>query len=114
MSMTRDTSNVRGAVLLSAEKRWECPECGRLHVTLNPEPHSPMHQCAALKGAWVPFVEHGVKARLRINEREDFVGDDIPWTDDEGRVIMSVTTQRDEGEDTHIMAACVPLTIQGI
>lgn len=96
-----------GIKILQTIKRWYCPECGRQHVTNIPQPHSPMHQCASLKGAWVPFVEEGIKASLRVNEREDYIGTDIGQTDDDGKIIRSITTIREDGEDCHILAPTV-------
>lgn len=93
--------------LLNNEKHWECPECHRQHVTRIAEPHSPMHQCAALRGAWVPFVEEGIKAHIVVNEREDYIGDNIPQTDEDGKVIKSITTIKEDGEDCHILAPTV-------
>lgn len=43
----------------------------------------------------------------RINERQDYIGTDTPTTDANGRIIQSVTTVREEGEDCHIFAPTV-------
>jgi hypothetical protein len=57
-----------------------------------------------MRGAWVPFVVAGTKAALRINRREDYQGSDNLTCDGEGVPVMSVTTQRDEGEDCTVFA----------
>lgn len=96
----------RGVLLDAAQNNWECPSCARQHVTtpIRDGVQTPLHQCPAHHGAWVPFVPAGMKANLRINEREDYIGTDVPTTDAEGRIIQSVTTEREDGEDCHIFA----------
>jgi hypothetical protein len=100
-------------LLQPAQHNWHCPMCHSEHVTHEHRPHTPLHQCARLRGAWAPFVPAGVKANLVVNERQDYLGTDIPQTDGEGRVVMSVTTQRDDGEDCHIFAPCAVLKVGG-
>lgn len=86
--------------------RWYCPACHREDATRIAGPHSHYHQCAKLRGAWVPFVEQGIKAGIRVNRRGDYVGSDIVTVDGEGQPVMSVTTERDDGEDIAIFAPC--------
>ena len=94
-------------VLLDHTEYWECPSCNRQHVTQNAGSQVPLHQCPSHALAWVPFVPAGLKANLRVNEREDYIGTDTPTTDAEGRIIQSVTTERDDGEDCHIFATTI-------
>ena len=92
-------------IRIDMDCHWECPSCGRQHVTkANGNVETPMHSCTEFHGAWMPFVPAGTKAAYRLNDREDYIGSDIPFTDAEGRVIMSVTVQREDGEDCFIMA----------
>lgn len=91
-------------VLLDATQYWECVSCARQHVTTQAGVLTPLHQCPVHHGAWVPFVPAGTKANLRINERQDYIGTDTPTTDEDGRIIQSVTTEREDGEDCHIFA----------
>lgn len=99
----------RGAVQLKPMKRhWVCASgCGVTKVTQIAEPHSPLHQCPYHRGAFVPLVESGIKAGIRINRREDYLGTDIATTDGDGVPVMSVTTLRDDGEDLTVFAPCV-------
>lgn len=90
---------------------WYCPACHREDATKIAAPHSHYHQCAKLKGAWVPFVEQGVKAGIRVNRRGDYVGNDLVTVDGEGQPVMSVTTQRNDGEDCTIFAPCATAKI---
>lgn len=99
-------------VLIDAQENWECPSCARQHVTTNAGSQVPLHQCPVHAGAWVPFVPAGLKAHLRVNEREDYIGSDTPTTDAEGRVIQSVTTERNDGEDCHIFATTINLDLR--
>jgi glutamate dehydrogenase/leucine dehydrogenase len=47
-----------------------------------------------------------VKGRLEVVERGDYVGDDVPQTDGEGRPVAQVVTHRDNGQDCTIFAPC--------
>ena len=102
-------------VLAKVEHRWECPACGRQHVTHRADAHTPLHQCPKLRGAWAPFVAAGVKAKLTLHEREDYVGRDhgLVQTDGYGRPVMSVTTTRDDGEDCHVFAPVARIQFEG-
>ena len=91
--------------------RWHCPACHREDCTKIAGPHTQYHQCAALKGAWVPFVEEGTKAGLVVNGRDDYLGTDIPTVDGEGRPVMSVNVERDDGNDCFIFAPCATALI---
>ncbi len=103
--------------LLDPTKRWECPSCGHQHVTREARPHTPMHPCPRLKGVIAPYVEVTdalVKHSVRhvVVEREDFIGNELGVaTDDEGRAVMAVRTERADGSnDCHVFA---PLAAHG-
>lgn len=63
-----------------------------------------MHDCRGLAGLTVPMVTAGTRAKHVINRREDYSHGDILRRDGEGRVVMSVQTVRDDGEDCTVMA----------
>lgn len=107
---------MHGGVMLDPTRYWYCPECPIQHVTKILQPCSPLHFCTSstMRGAMTPLVERGVKARLRINRREDYQGTDILTTDGEGRPVMSITTQRDDGEDCHAFAPCIQVPVAGL
>jgi hypothetical protein len=65
-----------------------------------------LHNCGLLAGLSVPMVPEGVRAEVRANERGDYVGSDRVQTDADGRVVMSVTVERDEGTDCVVFAPC--------
>jgi hypothetical protein len=97
--------------ILKMTHRWECPACGRQHVTHETRPHTPMHECSRLNWAMAPFVavtgrelaKHS--ARLRVVEREDYVGKEVVTTDGRGRPVMAVVTDHADGSnDCHIFA----------
>jgi hypothetical protein len=102
------------AVLLDpVEKHWECPSCGIQHTTREPRPHIPMHFCVALNGLVAPYVElYNGEQHLEKNSvrhvavvREDYVGEAIPRTDDNGVPYSSVITERADGtNDCHAFA----------
>lgn len=99
-------------IVIDMDRRWQCNSCGRLHVTKSStEVQTPMHQCAAMAGTWVPFVPAGTDAVIRVEERQDYIGKDTVFFDTNGRPIMSVYTTREDGEDCHILAPTVNMTI---
>jgi hypothetical protein len=93
-------------ILTPPVKNWRCPNCGREKQTQRAGPHTPLHQCPRLRGAWAPFVEAHVNARLELVERGDYVNGDLVQVDGEGRPVMSVVTHRDNGQDCTIFAPC--------
>jgi ribulose bisphosphate carboxylase small subunit len=51
------------------------------------------------------MVLAGVKAKLTLNEREDYIGGELVQLDPERRrPVMSVVTTRDDGQDTLVFA----------
>jgi hypothetical protein len=51
------------------------------------------------------MVLAGVKAKLTLNEREDYIGGELVQLDPERRrPVMSVVTTRDTGQDTLVFA----------
>lgn len=92
-------------ILTPPEQRWECPSCGLLDVTHEQRTHTQMHPCPALGGLLTPMVPAGSKARHVAREREDYVGSDLVQLDDNGRPVMSLTTEHDDGrQDCMIFA----------
>lgn len=84
-------------------RRWQCPDCGRQHVTQEARVHTPLHNCTAHALFLTPFVEvHGAELSkkdgvLRFTEREDFISSEIVRTDAEGRPQMAIDTVRPDG-----------------
>jgi hypothetical protein len=91
-------------VLLTPEKRWECPNCTAVHVTHEPRPHTPFHTCRGLQGLTAPYVQAGLKAKVETVERGDYVGRELVQTDGNGRPVMAVVTTRDDGQDCAVLA----------
>lgn len=85
--------------------RWECPACHQRDVTTEPGAHSRMHPCGAMGGLTVPMVEVGPDglgrhaARHVLVEREDSLNGDTAPTDEHGRPIMAVRTERADGSN---------------
>lgn len=92
--------------LLRAESRWECPNCDATDVTQESQPHARMHSCRGLRGMTVPFVPAGVRAKVVLRDREDYVGKEDVQRDGEGRPVMSAVVTRDDGEDAVMYAPC--------
>ena len=93
------------AVLLSVEKRWECPSCGDQQVTRDPKVVALGHCCKALASLSVPYVQvHGLElrkhaARHRAVEREDYISGELVQTDGHGRPVMAVNTDYADGRN---------------
>ncbi len=79
------------------ERRWECPNCNATDVTREVQPHTRFHSCPGLAGLTAPMVPAGARVRVRANEREDYVGREDVRLDDNGRPIMSITTDHEDG-----------------
>lgn len=92
------------AALLQGEHHWYCSHCTDTSVTTEARPHSRLHQCRGLRGAFVPFLPAGTKAKVSVNDWEDYVGDEIAQTDAFGRPVMSVTVERNDGQDCWVFA----------
>jgi hypothetical protein len=94
------------APILDPTRQWQCPSCGAEHQTREHRPHIPMHTCPALNGLSAPFVEAGTDAIHRVMDREDYVGAELVQTDNTGRPVMALRTERADGSnDCHVYAA---------
>lgn len=83
---------------------WYCPNCKATDQTREARPHTRWHSCPKLRGLSAPMLERHVKAKVSAHDREDYVGRDLPQTDEDGRPVMSITTERDDGLDTIVLA----------
>lgn len=108
-------------ILQPHNRRWACPSCNVTAVSreiVKPgEVVSKLHRCAGQKGLLVPFVEVvGVDLAKhshvhRIVERGDWAGTEQGlMTDADGKVVMAVQTEREDGYDTHVFPAAAGLT----
>lgn len=97
--------------LLNAERRWVCPNCAHTRVTTSAEQHVVIHVCPGLGGLTAPLVPDGTDCRVVRQDREDFLGRDIPQIDDQGQPAMAVVTEYADGRrDTMVLA---PLAVGG-
>lgn len=94
-----------GAVLLEAERRYECPNCPVTDVRRGPgrAREQVMHNCKGTLGLAVPMVRAGTSCKIVAVEREDYIGRDRVQLVD-GRPIMSAVTTRDDGQDVTVYA----------
>ena len=91
------------APIIRAHFHWHCPKCGAERITHESRPHTPLHPCGRLGGLEVPMVRMGTKAKVEVREREDYVGDEVVRIHD-GRAVMSVVTEREDGTDVAVFA----------
>lgn len=96
---------MRPVLLQVPEQRWECLSCDLKQVTREARPHARMHPCKGLAGLTVPMVPAGTRGTHRVHEREDYIGGElVQYAPGTGRPVMSVTTERDDGEDVAVYA----------
>ena len=98
---------VRGGVVLRPpEHRWVCSRCDHTDVTRELRAHTRFHPCRGSKGLTMPMVPAGVRHKVQIVERQDYVAGELVQTDGEGRPVMAVITTRDDGQDCAVYAPC--------
>ena len=102
--------------LLRPEQRWECPACDLTDVTHLPPDQvvSRMHDCRGLKGLTAPMVPAGTRCKVEVNEREDFIADELVQTDGDGRPVMNLITTRDDGIDCTVYAPTASVTAESL
>ena len=83
---------------------WYCPACKKEDITTVINPHVRLHSCPKMFGMSTPFVRKGTKAKLTAVERQDYVGKEQVQADDRGRPIMSIVTEREDGQDVVVFA----------
>lgn len=84
---------------------WHCPECKRHERTDDAGKGTRYHTCPSLRGLSVPMVLAGIKARIVLRERDDYVGGERVRLDPERRrPVMSIVTQRETGQDVVVLA----------
>ncbi len=92
-------------VELATERRWYCPNCPEESITHEPGPHSRFHACRGLRGLTAPMIPAGTTAKVTAHEREDYVGtEDVQLDPELGRPVMSVVTEREDGQDVVVFA----------
>lgn len=89
--------------VIQKRTHWTCPYCPLEEVTTEERPHSRVHPCPGKQGMLIPMVEKGVKAHIRMVEREDYVGQENVRLQ-AGRPIMAAITEREDGQDVHVFA----------
>lgn len=87
--------------LLVAPIVWVCQRCNLRDVNRDPTPR--FHHCSSMGGLTMPMLREGERAKVTVNEREDYIGaEDVQLAG--GRPVMNVTVVRDDGEDVAVFA----------
>lgn len=97
-------------VLLKVTTFWFCPNCKLEDATQEERPHTRFHTCPALGMISAPMFPKGTRVKVTAREREDYIGDEtrqIVHRDANGRPIMSVVTEREDGQDVMVFAPTV-------
>lgn len=93
-------------VILEAPIReWFCPNCGLHDQTREARPHSRFHTCPTLRGLSAPMLPAGMDAKVTAHARDDYVNGELVQTDDEGKPVMAVRTERADGSSDVIVFA---------
>lgn len=92
--------------LLGAYIDWYCPACGKTERTRSTgKPESRFHTCPKLRFLSAPMTQQGIKAKVELNERGDYIGGDTVRLDPERhRPVMNLTRTRDDGTDAWVFA----------
>lgn len=98
-------------MILQGEQHWVCPHCPETARTVGAP--NRFHTCAGLRGVLAPMVLEGVRCKIVVEERQDYVGREQVRTDGEGRPVMAVRTVRDDGEDLVVYAPTAVARIGG-
>lgn len=53
----------------------------------------------------VPMVPSGIKAKVTRREREDYIGDENVQLDADGRPVMSIAVEQDDGTTNTVVFA---------
>jgi len=86
--------------LLVAYVDWFCPECGLTDRTPPMPPNSArFHTCPRLHMLTAPLVRAGSDCKLVASEREDYLGDEVQRTGDDGKPYMNVRTEYADGHN---------------
>lgn len=86
-------------------RRWYCPNCGQQSQTREARAHTRFHTCPRMRGLTAPMLPVGVKAKVELVEREDYVGREVVARDPErNRPVQSLVTTRDNGQDVVVFA----------
>lgn len=89
--------------MIEVNVEWECPACGK--TTEVPGVYGKVvHRCPKMGGMTTPYVRKGAKAKISLVHREDYVGNEIVQKDDQGRPVMAIVTEREDGIDTRVFA----------
>jgi hypothetical protein len=89
--------------VLDPVTEWHCPNCGLTDQTRGIVPNR-FHTCPKLHGLTAPLLRAGVKAKVELEDRGDYVGSDLVRQGDDGHVAMGVRTTRDDGTDFAVYA----------
>ena len=89
-------------MILSGEQHWVCPNCPVTAVTEG-QPNR-FHHCPGLRGLQAPMVLEGVRCKIVVEERQDYIGREDVRLDSTGRPVMALRTVRNDGEDLLVFA----------
>jgi hypothetical protein len=92
-------------VLLTAIEDWYCPNCSTTDRTNGlPANAARFHICPGLHLLTAPMIRAGIRCKVTATEREDYLGDEVQATGDDGKAYMNVRTTRDDGDDVAVNA----------
>lgn len=91
-------------VLQPPVTHWDCERCPCEDRTQVPGVHTRFHRCPALGGAELPMRVRNSGSRVRLVEREDYVGAEQVQLIN-GRPVMAAVTDRPDGSNDAVLYA---------
>lgn len=83
---------------------WHCPNCEAAATTVTDK--VPWHACPGLKGLVGPLILDGSqRTRITAVPREDYTGNELVRTDDEGTAVMALNIERWDGSNDRVVYA---------
>lgn len=99
---------------LDSETHWVCPNCTYTHVSVNDRPnYTQMHDCKGMRLMSMPMVRDGVRCKVELTEREDYVAGELVRTDADGGVYMNSRVTMDDTEHVFVYAATATVRSEG-
>lgn len=83
---------------------WICEKCPTTTRKPRRLDAQEFHNCPGMGGLSYPMIEEGSRVKVTVNEREDYIGKEDVQLDGNGRPVMNVIIEREDGTDCAVYA----------